>query len=208
MSTIYLIRHGAIGQGSPRRYIGQSDLRLTATGRKQMRSLADFLKRFPITGFYCSPLQRCRESCAILCSRFPGAYPEEVPGLEEISLGLWEGLTFDEVKRQYPGSFEARGKDLAGYRPPGGESFADLQQRCWAAWSSLVAHGPEHLAILGHAGVNRVLLCTILGMNLDHLFRLRQDYGCLNIISFKNEQFRVQTINSSLSFQERSLSSM
>ncbi|PID43269.1 MAG: alpha-ribazole phosphatase [Proteobacteria bacterium] len=195
MTTIYLIRHGEIDQGSPRRYIGQSDIELSPAGRKQMISLADFLKNVSITGFYCSPLQRCRESAEILCSRFPGTTPEIIDGLKEISLGLWEGLTIAEVKNRYPGSFESRGEDFAGYRPPGGESFADLQQRAWAAFVQLIEHGPKHLAIIAHAGVNRTLLCTILGMNLGNLFQLNQDYGCLNLIRFEKEQFSIQSLN-------------
>ncbi|PIE65741.1 MAG: hypothetical protein CSA26_02475, partial [Desulfobacterales bacterium] len=113
----------------------------------------------------------------------------------EISLGLWEGLSIAEVKARFPGGFEARGKDLAGYRPPGGESFADLQQRAWAAFVQLVENGPEHLAVIAHAGVNRTLLCAILEMNLGNLFRLKQDYGCVNRIRFEKEQFSIQSLN-------------
>ena len=39
--------------------------------------------------------------------------------------------------------------------------------------------------IVAHAGVNRVILCRVLGMDLANLFRLGQDYGSLNLLEPK-----------------------
>jgi probable phosphoglycerate mutase len=49
--------------------------------------------------------------------------------------------------------------------------------------------------IVAHAGVNRVILCHVLGMPLANLFRLDQDYGALNMIDCKEKQMRVKAIN-------------
>nr|MBC8393812.1 histidine phosphatase family protein [Deltaproteobacteria bacterium] len=49
--------------------------------------------------------------------------------------------------------------------------------------------------IVAHAGVNRVILCHILGMPLANLFRLGQDYGGLNIIDGKNNSMYVKAMN-------------
>jgi len=46
-----------------------------------------------------------------------------------------------------------------------------------------------------HAGVNRVILCSLLGMPLAHIFRLGQDPGRLNIIERRGKQFRVVAMN-------------
>lgn len=194
MSTIYLIRHGQIPSSSPRRFIGRTDFELTQRGREQISSLAAQLESIEIARIISSPLLRCRQSSEILAESL-GCGIEIVPGLAEIDLGDWDGLSVTEVQEKFPGEYKARGLDIAGFRPSGGESFEDLLVRVFPAFSFGVASG-ENTAVVAHAGVNRVLLCHMLGMPLENLFLLDQDYGCLNVIQKTNGFFRVSSINS------------
>lgn len=193
MNEIYLIRHGEITQSSPRRFVGQRDLPLTERGRKQMRQVAESLAYRGLSRLFCSPLSRCVESAGIVGMAL-GLEPEVVPDLREIGLGVWEGLTVEEVRERFPGHYEARGRDLAGFRPAGGESFADVQRRAWAAFEAL-SDFKSPQAIVAHGGVNRVLLCRILGMPLENLFRLGQDYGCVNVVRTGPDGFSVEVMN-------------
>ena len=125
-----------------------------------------------------------------------GGTPQILPDLREIALGAWEGLTVDEVRNRFPGCHEARGMNLAGFRPQAGESFVDLLSRAWPAFEAVV-HGPnERVAIVAHSGVNRVLLCRILDIPLGNLFRLEQNYGCFNAIHHDETGYRIESINS------------
>jgi len=193
VSAIYLIRHGEIPQSAPRRFVGQTDLPLTDRGRAQMAAVAAFLESRGVRRLFCSPLSRCMESAQIMGVAL-GLEPEPVPDLREISLGSWEGLTVDEVRERFPGRYEARGRNMAGFRPPGGESFTDLQRRAWPAFETTFA-SPVPLAIVAHGGVNRVLLCHILGMPLENLFRLDQDYAGINVLHADVEGCRVAAMN-------------
>jgi CTP:molybdopterin cytidylyltransferase MocA len=53
--------------------------------------------------------------------------------LREISLGSWEGRTFDEVRRDFAHEFRERGRDMLHYRTPGGESFLECSFRVMGA---------------------------------------------------------------------------
>ena len=194
MSTIYLLRHGEILTTVPRRFIGQSDLEMTAQGHEQVENLGSYLMDCSLERVVSSPLLRCRQSARIIGSAV-GCIPEVVDELSEIALGAWEGLTVADVQQQYPGEYEARGKDMTGYRPPAGESFADLLQRVWPAFIEVMEAENERTAVVSHAGVNRVLLCHLLGMPLAHLFRLGQDYGCINVVHNDKGKYRVECIN-------------
>jgi probable phosphoglycerate mutase len=194
VSEIYLIRHGEIIQSSPRRFVGKTDLPLTEHGREQIVGVAGQLAGRGVGRLLCSPLSRCVESAGIIGAAL-GVVPETVPDLREIDLGAWEGLTVDEVRERFPGRYEARGRNLAGFRPPGGESFADVQRRAWPAFEAATAEMDEPLAIVAHGGVNRVLLCRILGMPLENLFRLEQHYACINILHAGRDEFRVAVMN-------------
>jgi probable phosphoglycerate mutase len=100
-----------------------------------------------------------------------------------------------DVRCLFPREYEQRGADLVGYRPPGGESFADLAARVWPAFEEVVRHKSGNLLIVGHAGVNRTILCHLLGMPLANLFRLEQGYGCLNILDATNDVRAVRRMN-------------
>ncbi len=196
MSTIYLLRHGDIAMPfGQHRFVGQLDLALSAQGREQMRMLACHPALQGIERMLTSPLLRCRESAAILSARLGCGAAEVVPGFAEIALGEWEGLTPVEVNNRFPGEYAARGNDLTGFRPVKGESFADVQHRAWPPFEQAAHCGVERLAIVAHAGINRLLLCTILGMPLANLFRLKQDYGCCNIILSNGTEYWVQSLN-------------
>lgn len=192
MSTVFLLRHGEITQSSPRRFVGQRDLSLTAVGRAQMAALAVSFAEKGLERIVCSPLSRCVESATILGQGL--LKPEICADLREISLGAWEGLTVEEVRLRFPGQYEQRGRDLAEYAPPEGESFQDVRQRAWAAFETVTAD-VKTTAIVAHGGVNRAILCQILGMPLGHLFRLEQDYACVNILRRGQTGFVLEGMN-------------
>lgn len=198
--TVYLMRHGQTIPETPWRFLGQRDAALSDAGRTQAASWRDALSGVDFVGAWCSDLARCRDTAAIVLEG-RGFAAAPVAGLREISLGEWDGLSVADVKSRSPGLYEARGADIAAFRPPGGESFADLSGRAWTALETLLAAAgtgdtPEaKLLVVAHAGVNRVLMARVLGMPLENLFRLDQDHGCLNILSFGSGEPRLMRAN-------------
>ena len=192
---IYLLRHGRIqNSGEQRRYIGQLDVPLDPEGIRQAERLRERLAPVEFQKIFCSDLERSRETARILA----GANAGEVvvcPELREIHLGEWEGMSFAEVVRRFPEKFEARGRDIAYYRIAGGESFADCAQRMLPAYQKIVAEKADPVAIVGHAGVNRLILCHLLGMPIANLFRIVQDFACLNVIQYNGVNPQVRLIN-------------
>jgi probable phosphoglycerate mutase len=178
-----LIRHGALAGDAERRYVGATDLPMSEAGEAQIRDLAARLAaRMPIDAVYCSDLARSRRAAELLAGG--RAIPIHVrPALREIDMGAWEGRTRGEVAERQPDEYARRGGDIVNFRPPGGESFADLAARVTPCWRSLFAESESGVvAVAGHAGVNRVILCDALGMPLANLFRIAQRPGCLNVI--------------------------
>lgn len=187
---ILLLRHGRIVQSSPRVFVGQRDLPLDEEGRRQLQFQGRRLAGLTIHRAVASDLSRCVESARLLLDAAgrPDLPVEPEPGLREITLGRWEGLTSEEVRARFGSEYERRGQDIAGTRPSGGESFEDLERRVWPLFETLCARvgDGERLLLVAHGGVNRVLICHLLGMPLARLFHLEQDYGCLNLIALEN----------------------
>ena len=194
MTTIYLLRHGALATGSRDRFIGQLDLPLAPDGIAQAESLGEVLRERRIDAIYCSDLTRSQQTARIIGGQTAIAI-EVRSALREISLGDWEGLSRREVAARFPEDYAARGDDLENYRVPGGESFADCRQRVLTAWQEIVRGDGQSIVIVGHAGVNRLLLCHLLARPIASLFDIAQDYGGVNVIEPGASGFCVSLIN-------------
>lgn len=193
---IFLVRHGQIPETQARRFIGQKDLPLAQKGRLQMNQVANLMQHRAVSAIYASPLQRAMDSAVIIADRLDLTV-QTVLNLSEINLGQWDGLSIKEVKRRFPAEYKKRGQNLAIYKTPGGESFKELQGRCIAALNSIVQDKCGNILIVAHAGVNRVLLCHFMGLDLANLFEIKQDYACTNLITVKNSDYHILFTNRS-----------
>jgi alpha-ribazole phosphatase len=194
-TRLYLVRHGQVADGHTHRYHGHNDIGLGEQGVRQLERLAEQLKEAPLVAVYASDRTRAREGAEILC-RGRHLLPESVPEFREIHFGIWEGLSFGEIAERYPEELEGRLRDLANYRIPGGESLMDVRARVLPRLTDILArHQGQAVALVAHAGVNRVILCDALALPLTHLFRLEQNYGCLNIIDYLPDFTVVRLLN-------------
>jgi probable phosphoglycerate mutase len=194
MTTIYLLRHGALADNSRDCFIGQIDLPLAAEGIRQAQALARALHDKSIGMIYCSDLLRSKQTADILADEI-NAPIEARRDLREISLGNWEGMSRSEVKSSFPAQYAARGNDIENYRIPGGESFADCRLRALATWEEILNCGSERIVIVCHAGINRLLLCHLLEMPIANMFRIGQNYGCVNIIELTGKRISIKLLN-------------
>lgn len=192
---IYLVRHGRIRVDDEQKsFIGQIDLPMSNEGEKEVRIIGEKLSRIKINSIFCSDLVRSVATAEIIAS-YHGIIPIPKNELREIFLGDWEGLSFAEVIRRYPDEFKRRGADIVNFHPPHGESFYDCSQRVIAAFNEIVRTSNGNIVIAGHAGINRLILCNALGMPIENIFNISQDYACLNIILSGNTHFRVMLLN-------------
>lgn len=192
--TLYLVRHGELIIDERHHFLGQLDVPLSPKGEEQAHALRECCKPNSITGIYCSDLSRSHETAEII------AHDHGIPvtacsRLREISLGLWEGSAIKDIETHYPREFDARGEDIEHYRPPYGESFADCRIRVLAALQEILNASSGDILIVGHAGVNRMILCEALGIPIANIFKIGQEYGCLNILEYGTRGSRVKLLN-------------
>ena len=188
MRTVLLIRHGVVSEEAEERFLGAADAPMGAAGEAQISELAARLRaRVTPDTIYCSDLSRSLRTAELLAGG--SGVPVRVrPALREIDMGDWQGLSRREVAERRPADYLARGRDIANFRPPGGESFADVASRALPCWRDIVEDGEAQVvAIASHAGVNRVLLCHLLGAPLANLFRIAQRPACLNVVEWRKD---------------------
>jgi alpha-ribazole phosphatase len=184
MTRLYLIRHGQVVGHEQRRYNGHADVALTDLGVEQYHLLKDRLADSHVSACYSSDLTRCRIGAGIICEQF-GIEPVHRSELREVNIGIWEGLTWQEIQNRWPEKWQARLNDLVNYRVPEGENLLDVEARLMPVVQEILErHKGQEILLVGHGGVNRIILLTAIGAQLANMFTIEQNYGCLNIIDY------------------------
>jgi len=183
-TRIYLIRHGQVEGHDQPRYNGQTDVGLTDVGLEQYHVLKERLAGKPVSACYTSDLSRCAIGADIMCGQF-GIEPVRRSELRELNIGVWEGLTWKEIAQSRPTEWQARLNDLVNYRVPQGENLLDVAARVMPVIGEIVErHKGQEILVVGHGGVNRIVLLSAIGAPLAGMFNIEQNYGCLNIIDY------------------------
>lgn len=183
-TRIHLIRHGQVAGFDQPRYNGQTDVALTDYGVEQYNRIRERLVDTKISACYTSDLTRCTTGAGIICQAF-GIEPDARRELRELNIGVWEGLTWLEIRSTWPDGWQARLDDLVNYRVPGGENLLDVEGRVMPVINEVVArHKGEEVLVVGHGGVNRIVLLNAIGAPLSGMFNIEQNYGCYNIIDY------------------------
>lgn len=196
-TRIYLLRHGeTVNTKGEFRYNGHYDVDVTEKGEKQLSLQGRKLESRPIAKIYSSGLLRSVKGASAIASA-TGSDVHHDERLKEIAAGRWEGLTMKEVLEKFPDEFETRFEDIVNYRiQGGGENLIDVRNRAISAISDIVErHKGEEVAIVGHGGVNRVILCEATGLDLKNLLRIEQDFGCMNIIDYYDSTSVIKLLN-------------
>lgn len=172
-----------------------SDIHASASAQNGDETDAAVQKRNALDAVYSSDLQRAIKSAEIFAKPF-GLMPEIVPALRERHFGIWEGMSFSEIKKKYPDGFSAWAKDPLANSPIGGETTLQVKERVIPALKEIISrHAGRQLAVVSHGGVIRVALCHFLGMPLSNIFRIEQDTAAVNIIEFWEAYPVVKLIN-------------
>ena len=183
MKRIFLLRHGKPEFPAEEKYcLGVTDLPLSEAGRDEIRAAGEGLKDKGIRKIISSPLKRCRESAetlaALLGEDKTAPLPVEIrEDLTEINMGSWDGLTFREIRARFPGEYEARGRDFARFRVPGGETFLELARRAGKAFQAICRENDGSVLLLGHAGWIKTVIAGREGKRIKEIRDISLKYG-------------------------------
>lgn len=147
------VRHGETDYNAERRIQGHLNVALNETGRLQAAALAGYLADMPIGAIYSSDLIRAYQTAEPIAEAL-GLPITTNERLREINLGVFQGMTGDELRRSphHADAYEMWRTDDR-YAPSGGESFSQLGDRTLAAWEQIAQQSPaETVLIVTHGG--------------------------------------------------------
>ena len=187
MLSLYLVRHGQTDASLNNRFCGRLDPPLNATGLAMADALA---ARYGGEGFVeivSSPSERAQKTAAATAAAAGLAVATD-DGLVEIAYGEWEGRAEADVAREDAARFSAWAAHPGRIAPPGGESGADIATRALAAVERIRTRhaGGGKVLLVSHKATLRVLVCALLGIDIDRFrSRIAQKVCAVSIIDFK-----------------------
>lgn len=193
---VILVRHGQPDFPRDRLYCDdREDPVLTEDGHRHAQEAASMLENEAVDVIYVSPLQRARMTAQPIIDKLSVPFHVE-PKLRERPFGIWDGLYFEAIQRDYPEDFSSWKRDPVSFVPEGGESITDHMARICAAIQTIVqAHPGELIVIVMHVGPIRMCVTHALGMPLKGYRQLTVDYGSLTRIDYGKRQNNVIYLN-------------
>jgi broad specificity phosphatase PhoE len=175
-TLIYLARHGETVWNRDRIFQGQEDVPLSEIGRLQARATADRMAGLGLAAVYTSDLARARDTAEPIARAAGIERVEPTAALREAHFGLWQGKTIEEVYAAYPREAAMWRADSVAYRPEGGERLQDVFERSVDFFlGTLPRHPGERIALIGHGGSIKSIICHVLGAPLSAFRHVRLD---------------------------------
>jgi broad specificity phosphatase PhoE len=195
MTKVMLVRHGETDWNRKEVFRGRIDVELNQNGRDQARALAESTRIFQIDAIYSSPLSRSLETAKIIAD-VHGLDVKVADSFIDLHYGEWQGLEHRKVKEKYPDLYLRWQESPHLVRFPGGESLEDVRERALKELGNIVTGNEgQTVMIVSHRVVSKVMLCSIIGLDNSHFWRLRQDNCCLNIFDCSEDDYTICLLN-------------
>ena len=160
---VVIIRHGQSQGNAEGRFGGHTDTPLSPRGRRQAEATARALASEKFDAIYSSDLPRAIETAAPL-ARLTGAPLETTEALRERSVGVMEGLTFEEAAELHPEQYQALLRRDFEHVLESGESYRQTLDRASRKLDEAIEqHLGGRIALFAHTGTICILILHLLG---------------------------------------------
>ena len=172
------IRHGhCLGDAFLR---GRSPAKLSELGQQQMSTALDHLGK--PEWVVSSPAARCADLVNLYYeSKAESPKVELWPDFQERSFGVWDGLSYEAIQALDAKGFQDYLDHPFDYEIAEAESLPSFESRVKLVFDQLLNRAStqqlNHIAVVTHGGVMRVLLQQVLGLSHESLFQFEIGFG-------------------------------
>ena len=210
-TRVIVVRHGESTFNVKRIVQGHHDESLlTENGEAQARQVGQLLKGAAIDVVYCSPLKRAARTASLITETMGwSGQPQPTDLLKEISLPLWEAMSFADIEMQYPEEYRAWRHDPKELKMSLPQSDGTTQefypvravwQQAAEFWQDLLEqHQGKTVLVVAHSAINRALVGTAIGLGPEALNRMYQVNCGISVLNFPGswgEHAQLESMNS------------
>jgi len=164
-ADFWFMRHAESEGNRDGQMQGRQHSRLTEIGRAQARAAGLWLAGRGVTRVLASPLERAAETAALVAAGAGLVAPQPLALLEEIDIGLFTGLSWEQAAARHPAehaAFQRSSWDAV----PGAETAGQLYDRAMGLWRTLLARaagGERSILCVTHSGFLQWIIKTTVG---------------------------------------------
>ncbi len=167
---LILVRHAVTAETGKKLSGRLPGIPLSAEGIAAADALAENLASLELAAVYTSPIQRCRETAAIL-ARPHSLRPRSRGGLIEVEYGQWSGRRLKSLYRLR--AWKQLMADPVGFRFPDGETLDEVRRRTVRSVAQLASrHGDDTVLAVSHGDAIRSVVSHCLTGSVDIIHRL------------------------------------
>jgi broad specificity phosphatase PhoE len=188
MAELILARHGETVWNVEKIYRGRTDVNLDEAGINQAELLGKYLSNWELAAIHSSPLSRAIGTANII-ARYQKIGVQIAEGLIDFDYGEWQSLPEQEAKRLYPTLHNEWHNNPHKVRMPGGESLEDVRKRAIEVVNDVLSKYQGSVVLVSHRVVNKVLICSLLGLDNSYFWNIKQDVGGITIFNYVDGRF-------------------
>lgn len=151
---ITLVRHAKTLSNVSRTYMGSTDSPATEEGLKDAKHLHNLLDLPKFEACFSSPLSRAHDTLKAIEPCTEILLDER---LSERNLGVWEGRSKADVRREFRDAFSSAGVFDPTFVPPGGETLNEFCDRISGFLNDIRARHTGSVLIVTHNGWIRTM---------------------------------------------------
>lgn len=190
---IYLTRHGETEWNKMGKLQGWKNSNLTEKGIEDANNLKDLISDVPFDLVYTSDLGRAVSTTEILTSDRDKPKIVITERLRELSLGIWEGMTYDDTKLNYPNEYHDYIYNPQLYKPEIGEDYSDLMSRVNSVLDEIINSDAENVLIVTHGVTLMAIINAINNTPIENFWNEDVVHGAsLTIINYNNNVFEIE----------------
>lgn len=183
------------------RLAGASDHPMCPEGRRLLDDAIDSLTDADLDVILCAPDESSVETADLLAAAAE-VKVRKLKGLEEVGLGLWEGLRLEDIAERYPSAHKQWINNPSAVRVPGGESLAAAEHRILEALAcglEKTKAGRERIGVVVRPMAWGLIRCWLSETPIDRIWNVLKDapmYGWYEV-----ERERLETVRGTVGVQ-------
>ena len=203
---IYLVRHGETLLNQNHCYYGVMNAVLSEKGIRQAKQTGEILKEARFDYIFSSPLVRAYNTAQLILDvRKESGYGRDAAGLTrsriltdqrlcEQNFGIFEGLTYEEIREKYPKELAAWNENFIDYRIPDGESFLDVRKRAEEFVNDL-PEGDGTALVVAHKGTLGHMMATWLHLPVEGYWNFVFEQGTVSVVDIEDGYAIIRKLN-------------
>ena len=195
MTRTYLVRHGQTAWNKEEIFRGRTDVPLNETGLREAQLAGEYFREMEIHAIYSSPLLRAWETAQKIAD-VQRLEVRSLQGIIDMCFGEWEGQSLKDVQEKDGQRFQQWKNEPHLVKIPGGETLDEVRDRAMAVLEKTIkSHSGKTLLFVSHRVVNKVILCSILGLDNSHFWQIGQDSTAINLIQHREGKYVLSLLN-------------